>query len=148
MSLYTQIKTDLVTAMKARDAERLSALRMLQSALKNEAINLIKPELTDEEVFKVIRTEVKKRKDSIADYQSAGRLDLADKEIIEVKILEDYLPAQLSDEELSAKIDAALAVLTDEEKSNFGKAMGKVIKEIGSGADGNRVRAMLQSKLG
>jgi len=148
MSLYQQINADLVTAMKARDAERLSVLRMLQSALKNEAINLMKPELTDEEVLKAIKSEVKKRKDSEASYQSGGRNDLADKENMEARLLESYLPAQLTDEDLTARVVEILAGMSDEEKANLGKAMGQVMKAVGLAADGNRVRAILQEKLG
>lgn len=148
MSLYQQINIDMVTAMKARDAERLSVLRMLQSALKNEAINLTKPDLTDEEVFKIIKSEIKKRKDSESSYQSGGRNDLADKENMEARLLESYLPAQLEDADLIIRIEEILATMPEDQKSNFGKAMGQVVKEIGLSADGNRVRAVLQEKLG
>jgi len=145
--LFDQIKTDLVAAMKAKEAEKLSVLRMLQSALKNEAIDLKKDTLTDEEVFKVIKSEVKKRKDSIDSYVQGGREDLAEGEKKEVEILSSYLPAQMSSEQIESKIDEVLAGLSAEQKGNFGMAMGAVMKAVGASADGNLVREILNKKL-
>lgn len=153
-----KISDDIKTAMKAREAEKLSTLRMLQSALKNEAINLKKPELDDAEAFKIIKTEIKRRNDSIESYQQGGRQDLADQEMREKGILEQYLPAQMSAEEIETRVSAIVDRIAAEEKSapegrdsasggNFGALMGRVMKELGDSADGNLVRQALQKKL-
>lgn len=146
MSLLEKIETDFITAFKAKKETEVSVLRMLKSALKNEQINK-KAELTEADAEKVIKTELKKRNDSIAEYEKAGRTDLVDKEKVELKILEQYLPAQLSPAEIETKVDAILLALSDTDKANFGKVMGAVMKEIGNSADGNTVRQILQQKL-
>jgi len=145
--LFSKISEDIKNAMRAKNAELLSTLRMLSSALKNEAINLKKTELEDAEVVKVIKTEVKRRKDSIEAYTQGGREDLAAAEIKEKEVLEAYLPAQMSQEETEKKITEILSAIPDDQKSNFGAVMGRVMKEIGEGADGAMVRTILQSRL-
>lgn len=145
--LSQKISDDLKQAMRDKNAEKLSTLRMLQSAMKNEAINLKKPELDDAETMKIIKSEIKKRKDSIESYQQGGRADLAESEIKEKEMLEAYLPAQLSVEEVTAKVKAIVGGLSEDEKKNFGAAMGRVMKEIGDQADGNVVRQALQEML-
>lgn len=145
--LSQKISDDLKQAMRDKNAEKLSALRMLSAALKNEAINLKKPELTDEEVAKIVKSEIKKRKDSIEAYRIGNREDLAAAEVREQEILEAYLPAQMSEEEIMTKTKAVIDDLSDEEKKNFGVAMGKVMKELGSNADGNAVRKAVQEIL-
>jgi len=147
MNLSEQIAQDTITAMKAKDAEKLSVLRMLNTAIKNEAINKKVETLDEDSVLKMIKSEVKKRKDSIKSYEEGGRNDLAESEKNEMKILEEYLPAQMNEEEIEKKIDEILETLTDEQKANFGAAMGAVMKEIGSSADGGVIRSILQAKL-
>jgi len=150
MSIIKQIETDFISAFKGKQETEVSVLRMLKSALKNEQIALSgakAEDLADADAQKVIKTEIKKRRDSIAEYEKAGRQDLADHEKIEIPILEKYLPQQLSEAEVESKIESVLAGLTEAEKANFGKAMGAVMKEIGNSADGNMVRQILQKKL-
>ena len=98
-ALTEKIRTDLTAAMKAQEKDRLSTLRMLQSAVKNEQINL-GHELSDEEAMSVIRKSVKQRQDSIEQYTNAGRTELADKERAEMDLLKTYLPVEMSDDEL------------------------------------------------
>jgi hypothetical protein len=142
--LTQKISDDLKQAMRDKNAEKLSTLRMLQAALKNEAINLKKAELEDAEVNKIIKSEIKKRKDSIEAYQQGGREDLAASEMKEKELLESYLPAQLSVEEVTSKVQAVIAGLSEDEKKNFGALMGRVMKELGDQADGNVVRQIVQ----
>ncbi len=148
MSIAEQVMQDMIAAMKAKEAQKLSVLRMLNAALKNEAINQRVEKLDDETALKVIKSEVKKRKDSIESYEAGGRADLADAEKQEITQLESYLPAQMSEDEIAAKIDEVLAGLSEEQKSNFGAAMGAVMKAVGPQADGTVVRSVLQKKLG
>ena len=100
MSLFEQINKDYVTAYKAKDTQRVSVLRMLKASVKNRLVDLCRPggTLTDEEMMDVILKEGKQRRDSITEYEKAGRQDLADKENAELVILETYLPKPLTDE--------------------------------------------------
>jgi uncharacterized protein YqeY len=148
MSLVKQISSDMIAAMKAKEAEKLSVIRMLTTAIKNEAINQKVEELDDASVEKVIKSEIKKRKDSIASYEEGGRQEMADAEKAEVTVLEAYLPEQMSEEQIAAKVQEVLAGLSDDMKDNFGAVMGAVMKEVGSGADGNLVREIINKELG
>lgn len=145
--LFSKISEDIKNAMRAKNAELLLTLRGLSSAIKNEAINLKKAELDDAEVVKVIKTEVKRRKDSIEAYQQGAREDLAAVEIKEKEILEAYLPAQMSEEEVEKKVADILAQIPADQKTNFGAVMGRVMKELGDQADGAIVRNVIQKKL-
>lgn len=147
MNIAQQVAQDMITAMKAKDAEKVGALRMLNAALKNEAINQKVDAIDDETAQKIIKTEIKKRKDSIESYTQGGRADLAENEQKEIALFEIYLPAQMSAEEIEQKITAVLAGLSDDQKTNFGAVMGMVMKELGSSADGSVVREVLQKKL-
>lgn len=148
MSIFDQVKSEVIAAMKAKDTAKLSVLRMLQSALKNEAINTMKEVIEDAEAFKVIKSEIKKRKDSIDSYLQGGREDLATTEKEEITILEKYLPAQMDEAQILAKIEEVLSGLSEDQKGNFGMVMGAVMKAVGAEADGSLVRTILQNKLG
>ena len=139
--MFEKISSDLVSAMKEKDAFRLSVLRMLKSALKNEEINKKSP-LTDDEVLAVIKKQVKTRKDSKAEYENYNRLDLAEDLEKEIKILSEYLPEELSEEEIIKIIDDTI----NEIKPDGMKGMGLVIKTI-STKYGARVDMGLVSKL-
>jgi len=146
-SLEIKIKEDLKAAMLAREELVLSALRMLLSSIQNKEISLRKggeAELDDEQILAVIKTEVKKRKDSIEAYTVGGRDDLAKKEADEITVLEKYLPAQMSDEEL-ARIVQEVIVATEDK--NFGKIMGQVMEKTKGQADGQRVSALVKKAL-
>ena len=139
--MFEKISNDLVTAMKEKDTFKLSVLRMLKSALKNEEINK-KSALTDDEVLLVIKKQVKTRKDSKAEYESYNRLDLAEDLEKEISILSSYLPDELSIEEINKIIDDTI----NEIKPDGIKAMGTIIKTI-SATYGARVDMGLVSKI-
>jgi len=144
--LLEQINQDLKQAMLKKEVEILSTLRMLISAIRNKEITLRKDgeaELSDEQVLEVIASEVKKRRDSIEAYISGGRQELADKENSEIKILEKYLPEQMSDEELEKVVKEVIAA-GDE---NFGKVMGQVMVRVKGKADGGKVGEMVKKLL-
>src|SRR5437868_8618881 len=122
--LTEKIRAELTAAMKARDAERLSTLRMLQSAFKYQQIES-GHELSDEEAMSVIRKAVKQRQDSIEQYTKGNRPELAAKEAAELEVLKSYLPPELSDDELEAGIREIVASTGAASK----KDMGKVMKE-------------------
>ena len=150
MSLQTQIADDLKTAMKARDKDRMSTLRMLLSSLKNEAIEKGRGpqgELSDDEVQKVLASEKKKRDEAATSFAQGGRDESAAKERAEADLIAAYLPEQLSDEELSGVIDAAVAETGAESMQDMGRVMQKVMGEVGNRAEGARVSALVKQRL-
>lgn len=140
------ISKQIGEAMKAHDAIRLSTLRLLSSAFNYERIDK-QHELTEEEELVVVRREAKKRKDSIEAYQSAGRQDLVDRESAELQILEEYLPAAMSDEDLQKLVDEAIVQTSASSMADIGKVIGMVMGKTNGNADGGRVANMVRSKL-
>ena len=148
MSLHQDIKGQMVLAMKARDTVRLGVIRGLLSSFTNEAVaKKRKPdeELSDEDVLSVISRAVKQRKDSIEQFEKGGRADLAETEKSELSILETYLPAQMSREEVVAYVKAKQVELgmTDPTKKN--QFMGMIMKELKGKADGMMVKEVIDS---
>lgn len=152
--LKARLRADLTTAMKARDTVTTSTLRMALTAITNaEVAGSEAVELTDEQVVAVLAKEVKKRHESIEVYTSAGRTELADGERAEAAVLEGYLPAQLSDDDLAAVVAEAVAGMTSSSgEAPTMKQMGLVIKavkeKVGNQADGSRVAAAVKAALG
>ncbi len=150
MSLQQQIADDLKTAMKARDRDRMSALRMLISALKNEGVSLGRGpqgELSDAEVQKVLATEKKRRDEAAASYAANGREESAAKEQAESELIAGYLPAQLSDDEIDAAIDEAIASEGATGPQDMGKVMKATMAAVGNRAEGSRVSPRVKAKL-
>ena len=146
---YGDIMEELKGAMRAGETEKRDTLRLLQSALKNHAIDARTPveELASAEVEGVIKKLVKQRKDSIAQFQAGGRADLAEQEEKEMAILAAYLPAEMSDEDLMKIIKSAISEGGFSSKADLGKATGAVMKLVGGAASGDRVREMLAGEL-
>ncbi len=147
MSLKDQIISDLTAAMKAKDADRLGVLRMVKANLMNRQIDK-GSELTDEEVTKALQSLVKQRRDSIEQYEKAGRAELAAKEAAEIAVIEAYLPQAASVEEIAAAVDAAVA----ETGASSMKEMGAVMKAAlgilaGRSADGKMVSEAVKARL-
>jgi uncharacterized protein YqeY len=148
MTLVEQVEKDLVAAMKAQEALKLSVLRMMKTALTNKKIELGKP-LDDAAAIAVLRTLVKQRHDSVEAYRKGGRDDLADKEAAEIKIVEGYLPAAASDEEIAAAVEAAIAETGITSVKEMGKVMKAAMAQLaGKNADGKRVSEKVKAKLG
>lgn len=146
MNIVDQLDADLKEATKLRDQVRLDVLRMLKSALKNQQIE-VGHELTMPEVLAVLQKEAKKRQDAVEAYQTAGRTDLADKESAEAKTIEQYLPAQLNDEELGRLVDEAIASTGAQSKADLGRVMSEVMAKVSGQADGRRVSQIVSQKL-
>ncbi len=147
-TLNEQVGADVAAAMKAKDAGRLSALRMLKAAIMNKSVEK-KRDLEDAEVLQVVAALVKQRRDSIDQFAKAGRTDLVDKETAEIAVLEHYLPPAVSAEEIEAAVAAAIA----ETGATSAKDMGKVMKAVmpklaGKNADGRAVNEAVRRKLG
>lgn len=150
MSLQQQLAEDLKSAMKARDRDRMSALRMLLSALKNEAVSLGRGpqgELSDAEVEKVLTTEKKRRDEAAASYAANGREESAAKEQAESEIIAGYLPEQLDDQELDAVIDETITAEGATGMSDMGRVMKATMAAVGTRADGSRVSERVRARL-
>lgn len=150
MSLHQQVQRDLTSAMKARDRARTSALRMVVSALKNRAIEQGRGpqgELDDEDVQKVLASEVKRRRESAAAYREAGRDEQAAAEEAELAVYEAYLPAQLSDEELATLVDEAIAEVGADDVKQMGQVMKVAMGKVAGQAEGARVSALVKQRL-
>jgi uncharacterized protein len=148
--LKERLRADLTTAMKARDSLRSSTLRMLLTAITNAEVSGKQArELDDQQVVDVLSTEVKKRREAATAYDDAGRQELADKERAEAEVITDYLPEQLSDEEVSAIVTAAVASTgaAGEGMKAMGKVMGVVQPQVKGRADGAAVAAEVKRQL-
>ena len=144
--LLEQINQDLKAAMKSKDAFSLSVLRMLVAAARNKEITLRengKAELTDEQTAEVIASEIKKHRDSVEAFVQGHRPELAEKESAEIKVLEKYLPAQLSDEELEKIIKEIVSAGA----ADFGKVMGQAMAKVKGKADGKKVGEIVKKLL-
>lgn len=144
MSLRDHIKDAQVAAMKSKDQMRLAPLRMLWSAVRNADIDAGEP-LPDEAIVPIVAKQVKQLKDAMVEYEKGGRSDLKEAAMAELSVLEEFLPKQLSDDELKAKIQTVLQTMG--ETKDVGKVMGMVMKEVKGEADGARVRAMVTTLL-
>jgi len=148
MPLVEQIEKDLIAAMKSREELKLSVLRMTKSALKLKQVEQGKP-LDDTAALTVLRTLVKQRHDSVEQFRQGGREDLASKEEAEIKILEGYLPAAASDEEIDHAVTAAISETGATTAKDLGKAMKAAMAKLaGKNADGKRVSEKVRAKLG
>jgi hypothetical protein len=148
MTIAEKIEKDLVGAMKAREELKLSVLRMAKASLKNKQVELGKS-LNDEQAIAVLQTLLKQRRDSVEQFRKGGREDLATKEEAETEILQTYLPAEASDEEISAAVAAAVEETGAAGPQDLGKVMKASMQKLaGKNADGKRVSQMVRAKLG
>ncbi|MGA0184816.1 MAG: GatB/YqeY domain-containing protein [Candidatus Nanopelagicales bacterium] len=151
-TIKDQLQSDLSTAMKARDDLRSGTIRMVLAAITTEEVSGKEArELTDDDVITVLGREAKKRREAAEAYDDAGRSELADKERSELAVIEGYLPEQMSDDELNAIVDAAVAEVAGS-GAEGGKAMGAVMKivqpKVKGRADGSVVAARVKAALG
>ena len=146
MSIAEQIDKDYIQAYKAKDQVKLGTLRLLKTAAKNRQVELMRP-LEDDDYMDVLLREVKQRQDSIEQYNAAGRADLADKEAAEAAVLQSYLPAQLSDEELAEVVEKTVAPLLEGGMKNMGRAISAIMAEYKGRVDGKAVSAAVKARL-
>ncbi len=150
MGLYADLQADLRTAMKERDAVRRDALRLALAAVKNALVadgQTPQSDADDDLVIRTLTTEVKRRKEAAAGFREGGREESALKEEAEAEVYTAYLPAQLSDADLEAIVDAAIAEVGASSPREMGQVMKAVMPKVGAQADGSRVSAMVKSKL-
>jgi uncharacterized protein YqeY len=144
MSLSEQIQKEITTAMKARDEQRLSCLRMVKAALKNREIEKMSP-LDDKEAQQVLSTLIKQRKDSIEQFTKGGRQEMADKEAAEIKIIEGYLPKAAGEEEIVAGVKAVIAEMGSPTMKDMGSVMKNAMARFA--AAGMRVEGKVVSEV-
>lgn len=148
--IHKSIKAGIPDAMRARDEVRLRTLRSLTTAMTNEVVaKKRKPDefLTDDEAMTVLKRAANQRKDSIEQYEAGGRPELAEGEKLELVIIESFLPAQMSREEVQAVVERHLSESGPVEKAKSGMLVGKVMKELAGKADGGMVKEVIDSLL-
>lgn len=144
--MVEKLKQDMVEAMKAKDKERLTTIRMIKGDLDKEHIDK-KREINDDLLIEVVNRGIKQRKDSIAEFEKGGRNDLIEKTQAEIEILQSYLPAQLSEEEVSLIIDETFQIVNPEGPRDMGKIMKEVQPKLKGRADMKKVSEIIKSKL-
>jgi uncharacterized protein YqeY len=146
MSLAVRIEKDFLAAYKAKDQLAVSVLRMLKAAVKNRQVELLR-EPSDEDVLAVIARQVKQRQESVDQFTAAGRTDLADKEAAEKAVLESYLPTRLTDVELAALVDEAVAATGAAGMKDMGKVMAAAMAKAAGCADGKLLSQLVKARL-
>lgn len=147
MNLKTRVNEDMKIAMRAKDGARLGAIRLLLAAIKQREVDE-RIELRDADVISVIEKMLKQRRDSISQFEAAGRTDLADKEKFEVSVLQAYMPQALTGAEVAEIVAAAIAETGAVGVKDMGKVMGVVKPKVAGRADMGQVSALIKAKLG
>lgn len=146
MSIKNRIDEDLKAAMRAKDEIRLLTLRQVKTAIRLKEDER-RSDIDDEMIIKVLATLAKQRRESIDSFTQGGRAELADQERAELAVLEEYLPKQLSEEEVAALVDAAIAELGASSMKEMGQVMKLVLAKAAGAADGKMVSALVKDKL-
>ncbi|MEH7334024.1 GatB/YqeY domain-containing protein [Neobacillus drentensis] len=147
MSLLERLNNDMKQAMKNKEKDKLSVIRMVKSSLQNEAIKLGVKELSEDVELTVLSREVKQRKDSLHEFDKAGREDLVEKLRAELAVVELYLPKQLSEEELSEIVTQTISEVGAKSKADMGKVMAAIMPKVKGKADGSLVNKFVQQHL-
>ena len=147
MGLKEQLNEDMKQAMKAKDRNRLSAIRMVRGAVRDKEINS-QVELDDDGVLAVIASQIKKRKDALEQLQKSNRDDLVESEIEQINALQEFLPVQLSNEEIEAVVVEAIEELGATSMRDMGKVMGKLVPQLRGKADNSVVSQIVRQRLG
>jgi uncharacterized protein YqeY len=146
MSLKLQINEDMKTAMRARDTARLGAIRLLLAAMKQREVDE-RIELSDSDILTIIEKMLKQRRDSIAQFEAAGRNELADAEKFEVGVLQGYMPQQMTEAEIAAAVDEAIAASGAKSPQEMGKVIGLLKPKLAGRAEMGKVSALVKAKL-
>lgn len=147
MSLQERINEDLKVYMKSKDTFKLGVVRMVKGAVQLEKINLKREELSDDEIIKLISKQIKMRKDSIAEFTKAGRLDLVQQNEKEIDVLKEYMPEEMSEEEVINIINEAISSTGASNIKEMGKVMREVTPKVSGRFDMGRVSSIIKEKL-
>ncbi|MGP4107227.1 GatB/YqeY domain-containing protein [Virgibacillus sp. L01] len=147
MTILEQLNQDMKQAMKNKDKDTLSVVRMVKASIQNESIKLGNKELSEEEEITVLSRELKQRKDSLQEFKSAGRDDLVKKLEIEINILQEYMPEQISETELEALVQSTIQEVNATSKKDMGKVMSAIMPKVKGQADGAQINRLVQKNL-
>ncbi|MCK8815924.1 GatB/YqeY domain-containing protein [Natroniella sulfidigena] len=147
MSLHERLVEDMKAAMKDKDKQKLSVIRMARAAIKDQEINQRK-ELTDQEIVEVLAKLVKQNKESLVEYEKAEQEERVEELKQEIEILQEYLPEQLTEEELEELIDEVISEVGAQDMSDMGQVMGAIMPQVKGKADGNIVNQLVRERLG
>ncbi|WP_099158549.1 GatB/YqeY domain-containing protein [Virgibacillus ndiopensis] len=147
MSLLEQLNQDMKQAMKNKDKETLSVIRMVKASLQNESIKLGNDHLSEDEELTILSRELKQRTDSLQEFKTAGRDDLVKKLEIEINILQEYMPQQLSEDELVAIVQSTIQEVNATSKKDMGKVMSAIMPKVKGKADGSKINQLVQKNL-
>ena len=147
MSILERLNDDMKQAMRAKDKDKLSVIRMVKAALQNEAISQGVSELNEDQELSVLSREMKQRNESLKEFKNAGREDLVLKLEKEIEILKVYMPKQLSEDELVKIVQDTISELQVTSKKDFGKVMGAIMPKVKGKADGSIVQKLVQKHL-
>ncbi|MHA6250936.1 GatB/YqeY domain-containing protein [Oceanobacillus sp. CAU 1775] len=147
MTLLEQLNKNMVQAMKNKDKETLGVIRMVKASIQNESIKLKKDPLSEDEELTILSRELKQRKESLQEFDAAGREDLVEKVQSEIDILQEYMPKQLSNEELEEIVEQVIQEVNAKSLKDMGKVMGKVVPLTKGKADGSKIREVVENKL-
>lgn len=145
--LFEKLQSDMIEAMKAKEELRRDTLRMMISDIKKKRIDSMKKEMTDSEVLDILRKNVKTRQDSVIAFTQGNRPELAEKEQKEIKIIEAYLPKQMSDEDTKKIVEDIIQAVGAKEKKDTGRIMKEIMAKHGSVIDGKKVQQFVSEKL-
>lgn len=146
MSILDQLNEDMKTAMKAKEREKLTTIRMIKSSIQNEEINLGRA-LNEEEEIAILSREKKQRQESLTEFQKAGRDDLIQKLENELDVVNQYLPEQLTTEEVQAIVEETIAEVGAESMQDMGKVMGAIMPKVAGRADGGQINQLVREAL-
>lgn len=147
MRIRDKVSEDLMSAMKLKEAERLSTLRMMKAAIKNKEVE-IRKELEDPQVLQVLMTMIRQRRDSIEQYNKGGRPDLSEKEAAEIKVIEQYMPAAVTEEEIKSVVESVIADTGAISTKDMGMVMKACMARFsGRPLDGRQVSELVKTKL-
>ncbi len=147
MTLIERLRDEQKAAMKAKDKPRLGTIRLVMAAIKQREVDEQMP-LTDENLIAILTKMVKQRRDSVAQYTEAGRQDLADVELAEISVLDEFMPQPLTDDEVAALLDEAIAATGAASMQDMGKLMGVLKPQVQGRADMGKVSQLVKAKLG
>ncbi|MBN6205998.1 GatB/YqeY domain-containing protein [Ralstonia pickettii] len=147
MTLLDRLNQDMVKAMKEKDKETLGVIRMVKASIQNESIKLGQEHLTEDEELTILSRELKQRKESLQEFNVAGREDLVNKIQNEIHILQEYMPKQLSNEELEKMVEQVIQEVNATSMKDMGKVMGKVMPLTKGKADGSQIKEIVERKL-
>lgn len=147
MSLLDRLTDDMKQAMRNKEKEKLAVIRMIKSSFQNEAIKVGKDVLSEDEELTIVNRELKQRKDSLKEFDDAGRDDLVEKTKQEIEIVMEYLPEQLSEDELTEIVNETIAEVQASSKADMGKVMGAIMPKVKGKAEGGLVNRIVLQQL-